>query len=163
MATLTQGETLSFRESITGASSVSAKYAGQIAGTVSLTQNGNQWSGTLDTESVPQGNYTVQIWAIFLDGTKKITRQFHLRINSAIHSGNNISKNREAIEKIDEMLSGRASDGVQRYKINNRELHRYTMKELIMLRSHFVKAAQREESKLAGRTNNLGPRIYIRF
>jgi hypothetical protein len=43
-----------------------------------------------------------------------------------------------ALENIKAVLAGRASDGTLEYKIGDRELRRYSMAELITLKSHFV-------------------------
>src|SRR5271168_2269429 len=56
------------------------------------------------------------------------------------------SANEIALAAIDIMLSGRASDGVQEYMINGRSLRRYSIAELITLRSHLASKVRQERA-----------------
>ncbi len=48
-----------------------------------------------------------------------------------------------ALDNIKAVLAGRASDGVLEYKINDRELRRYSMSELMNLRAYFYAEVKR--------------------
>jgi hypothetical protein len=51
-----------------------------------------------------------------------------------------------ALDKINAMLSGRAGDGVAEYRIHERELKRYSVQELLLLRSHFSSLVRQERA-----------------
>jgi hypothetical protein len=70
------------------------------------------------------------------------------------------SQARIALDNINAMLSGQAKEGVRRYRINNRELERYTVAELLQLKSHFAADVLKEERRAKG-LNSLGPRIAV--
>jgi len=52
-----------------------------------------------------------------------------------------------ALENVKAMLAGRANDGVQEYKIGDRELRRYSMSELLKLKSYYEAEVKRERQK----------------
>jgi hypothetical protein len=162
MATLTQGETYKTSLHITDATAAELRYGGPKAGTSAMVLTGGEWTGSLDTTTLEPGLYTVQVWATYADGSKKIPFAENFKLLAGLKAGDMRSKNVIALENLDAMLTGRASDGVKSYKINNRELYRYDMGEIIKLRNHFAHLVQKENRRAQGKSS-LGPRIEIRF
>ena len=66
------------------------------------------------------------------------------------------------VEKLEAMLEGNASKGVRRYKINNRELERYSVSELMEMLTYWKRQAAIEARKAKG-VSVLGPRIEFRI
>lgn len=162
MANLTQGETLTVSQDIAQAAGVELRIGGPKASTHAMTASGNCWSVNVDTSAMPAGLYSLQIWATFADDTTRVAGKLSLTLESALTEGDTRSQARIAFENIKAMLAGQAKEGVKRYKINNRELERYSMAELMTLRSHYASEVQREERRKAGR-DTLGPRILVHF
>lgn len=162
MARLTQGETLTITQSVADATAVEVRLGGPSIGTHAMTADGNDWTANIDTSAMPPGSYAAQIWATYAGGVVRIVSTESFTLAPALRVGDMRSSARIALENIDAMLSGQAKEGVRRYRINNRELERYTVDELLKLRSHFAAELQREERKNKGITG-LGPRIAVRF
>ncbi|MCE2693978.1 MAG: hypothetical protein LW645_06880 [Verrucomicrobiaceae bacterium] len=162
MATLTKGETLTIIETVADATAVELRYGGPKTGTASMTASGNEWTVNLDTASLNAGEYAAEVWATFTGNVKRIVTRHSFTIRAALAAGDIRSQARKSLEAIDAMLAGQAVEGVRRYKINNRELERYSVAELLQIRSHFAAEVQREERKNKG-IAGLGPRIAVRF
>lgn len=60
------------------------------------------------------------------------------------------SENEKALDAINAVLGKRATIDQERYRINNRELYRMSVKDLLKLRDHFVKLVARERGKSVG-------------
>lgn len=67
-----------------------------------------------------------------------------------------------ALDAIDAVLANRASRDQERYRINNRELVRTPIKDLISLRAYYSTLVSRERAKKSGR-NRFGRAIPVRF
>lgn len=63
------------------------------------------------------------------------------------------SENRRALEAIEAVLAKRATLDQSRYRINNRELYRESIGELMRLRNHFLRLVAKEEGR--------GPRFGV--
>jgi ferric-dicitrate binding protein FerR (iron transport regulator) len=61
------------------------------------------------------------------------------------------SQNRIALDAIEAVIAKRATLDQDRYRINNRELYRTPIAELLRLRKHYKVECQREEGKAAGK------------
>lgn len=70
--------------------------------------------------------------------------------------------NEKALEAIDAVLGKRASLDQERYRINNRELYRTPIADLLKLRSFYATAVRREKAKNSGQST-FGRRINVRF
>ena len=86
----------------------------------------------------------------------------HTADPDALAVGDIRSTARQIVEKIEAMIAGNAGEGVRRYKINNRELERYSVAELLQLLSYWKAQVRIEERKELGKSA-LGPRIAVRF
>lgn len=72
------------------------------------------------------------------------------------------TENEIALEAIDAVLGKRASQDQQRYVINNRELWRTPVADLLKLRSYYNTRVRRERARRAGRST-MGRNIPVRF
>jgi hypothetical protein len=80
---------------------------------------------------------------------------------SSIAPGTDVRSNAaKAVANIEAMLSGTASLEARRYRINNRELERYTVGELLQLLSFWRRELWAEDRRAAG-LSSLGPRIAV--
>lgn len=70
---------------------------------------------------------------------------------AAGHDGR--SDNQRALEAIEAVIANRASLDQQSYKINNRELVRMSVADLLRLRAHYVHLVGRERAKATGRSS----------
>lgn len=162
MAQLTQGETLTIEKTVAGASAVEVRLGGASTGTHAMTADGSCWSVNIDTAEMEPGEYVAQVWATLTGGVQRIVSTETFRLLGALKAGDMRTDARKALDMIDTMLSGQAKEGVRRYRINNRELERYSVDELLKLRSHFAAEVQKENRRNKGMTG-LGPRIAVRF
>lgn len=149
-------------QDIAGATAAELRIGGPQVSSHEMTASGSCWKVNVDTSEMPPGNYALQVWATFADDVTRIVGKMSLTLESALSEGETRSQARIALDNIKAMLAGQAKEGVKRYKINNRELERYSMSELLALRSHFAAEVQREERRKSGR-NSLGPRILVQF
>lgn len=160
MVTLTQGETLTITETVADATAVQVRYGGPKAGTASMTADGTTWTANIDTETFEPGQYVAQLWATYAGNVKRVVNEVTFRIRGSMKAGDMRSEARKALDNINAMLSGQAKEAVRRYRINNRELERYTVDELLKLKSHFAAEVLKEERRAKG-LNSLGPRIAV--
>lgn len=162
MAKLTAGETLRVTQDIAGAVSGELRIGGAKATTQAMTAQGTTWSVNVDTSTWPAGQYAIQVWATYEDDTKSIVSTDRLELSAALSVGDPRSQSRIALDNIKMMLAGQAKEGVRRYRINNRELERYSVAELLALKSHFAAEVMREERRARG-NSALGPKILAHF
>lgn len=162
MATLTKGETFTIEVTASPAESVSAVFGGVETHTEAATQEGNVWKVAADTSAWEPGNYAYEVWVTFEDGSKQIAAQGALTLKvSAINlaAGTDArSKVQIIVDNLEAMLAGNASEMVRKYKINNRELDRYSIPEILSLLNYWRGRLQFENRKAAGITG-LGRRI----
>ncbi len=155
---MTKGETLKLSVTDADAVSVEFRFGGPQARTVSATKDGTTFSISADTAAWQAGVYAWQAWATFDGAVKAIIADGSLDLSDALGVGDVRSSARKMVEMIESMMAGNASEGVRRYKINNRELERYSVAELMQLLSYWRERAAREK-----RGGGLGPRISVRF
>lgn len=67
-----------------------------------------------------------------------------------------------ALAAIDAVLAKRATRDQERYKINNRELHRTPVRDLLQLRAYYAMRVRRERAAASGR-RGFGRAIAVRF
>ena len=162
MAKLTAGETLTVTQDIADALSVQLRIGGAKVSAHAMTSVDQTWSVNVSTSTWPAGNYVLQIWATYADETTRIVGTSRLELSAAVSLGDPRSIARISFDNIKLMLAGQAKEGVKSYKINNRELERYSVAELLALKSHFAAEVIREERRERG-NNALAPRILAHF
>lgn len=155
---MTKGETLQLLVSDGSAASVEFRFGGPQTRTVAATKSGSDFSIAADTAAWTAGTYAWQAWATYADASKKIIGSGTLDLADALGVGDVRSNARKMVEMIEAMMAGNASEGVRRYRINNRELERYSVSELMQLLSYWRAQVKREN-----RNGGLGPRIAVRF
>lgn len=72
------------------------------------------------------------------------------------------SDNEKALDAIDAVIGRRATMDQERYTINNRELWRTPIADLLKLRGYYAAAVRRERDAAAGRTG-FGRKVLVRF
>ncbi|MTH79413.1 hypothetical protein [Paracoccus aestuariivivens] len=70
---------------------------------------------------------------------------------------------RRVLEAVEAVLENRASIDQERYSINNRELWRTPVADLLMLRSRYRDEVRREEQAVNGGQSLLGRQVKVRF
>lgn len=73
------------------------------------------------------------------------------------------SENEKALEAIEALLAKRATLDQERYRINNRELWRTPMADLLKLRSHYARLVAAEKRKACGRPGRWGRLVQVNF
>lgn len=68
-----------------------------------------------------------------------------------------------ALAAIDAVLQKRATLDQERYRINNRELYRTPIAELITLRGYYARLVAREKSAARGERSRFGRPVTVRF
>jgi hypothetical protein len=159
---MTKGETLKLLVSDGSAASVEYRFGGPQTRTIAATKNGTDFTISASTVEWTAGLYVWQAWATYPDATTAIIATGHVQLDAALAVGDVRSNARKMVEMIEAMMAGNASEGVRRYRINNRELERYSVSELMQLLSYWRERMKREERLAAGRSS-LGPRISVRF
>lgn len=163
MAHLISGET--FRaEYQTPAQSVTARFAGPSSHTAQATQSGNTWSVRVQTDGWPAGLYWVEIAAQDAEGNKWVVSRDRLELKPALSSmpEDSMTDTERMVQMLESCLAGNASEMVQSYKINNRELSRYSLTEIRSLLAFYRNRLVSERRKARGQIPN-GPSIRIRF
>jgi hypothetical protein len=178
MATLTKGETFTLSCTARPDSTVQAKFGGPEVHTVNGTltselqvdpATGTQaqvWVVNADTTAWALGNYGYELWVTFADGTKRIALRGNLVLLasfSALPSGSSaVSKLQTIVDSLESMIAGNAPDGVKKYKINNRELERYSAIELLSLLKYWRGRLLAEKRRASGELR-IGRRIEMHF
>ena len=67
-----------------------------------------------------------------------------------------------ALEAINALLANRATIDQERYRINNRELYRMSVEDLLKLRSFYMEEVKREQAAAAGK-NQWGNTVRVRL
>lgn len=155
---MTKGETLKIQVTDADAVSVQFRFGGAATQTVNATKSGSEFSIAASTTAWTAGFYAWQAWATYSDSSTAIISSGTLTLDDVLGVGDVRSQAQKIVDMIDAQMAGNASEAVRRYKINNRELERYSVSELLQLRS-FWQAKVLKES----RGSSLGPRIAVRF
>jgi len=159
---ITSGETLQITVQADPAATVSFVFAGPSKHTVAATNDGaGNFSISTSTAGWAAGEYLFEATSSVAGVVTAITRQ-GLTIQPSLDSvavGTDLrSTARKAVEMLQASLSGASSAEVSMYKINNRELHRYSIAERIELLAFWKRQLSRENRKAAG-VSGLGQRI----
>jgi hypothetical protein len=170
-STIIAGET--FRAQICAvADSVTFYLRGPAAYTVTTTATGDTWQASQATAEWEPGTYAVEAWAVNAVVCGETIPSYlvaRTRINveaSAVSGGaafNALNKYEQIVTAIETHLAGNGSDPTWRsYKINNREIARHSVPELLQLLAHYKRLAAIERRKQRGQSI-LGPDIRFRF
>lgn len=159
---ITSGETLKLSVKADAAATVVFYFAGVAKHTVSGIGDGRgTFSIAQNTSGWAPGEYIWQASST-LDGSVDLTPTQSLTILPSllnIANGTDVrSIAQKAVEMLEASLSSNASAEVELYKINNRELRRYSIKERLDLLSYWKRQLSKEARKAAG-ISGLGPRI----
>jgi hypothetical protein len=157
-----KGETLAIQVDDAEATAVEFRLGGPQTLVLTATAEGSMWKASASTAEWTAGFYAWQAWATYADGTVSVISRGDFNLSAALGVGDVRSQARKNLEAIQAMLAGNLSEGVRRYRINNRELERYSVAELLSLESRYKAELKREERTEAGRST-LGPRIAFRF
>lgn len=158
-----KGETLRIEITAENATALEVRLGGPQARTVTASLTDGVWKATADTASWAVGLYAWQAWATYADSTKTVVETGTLPVTEPLAANQDVrSVAQKNVEAIEAMLTKNAPEGVRRYRINNRELERYSVAELLQLLSHW-KAELRKETRLAKGRGPLGPRIAFRI
>jgi hypothetical protein len=163
MAHLISGET--FRaEFQTPAQSVSIRFAGPSSHTANLTNTGGAWKAAVQTEGWPAGLYWFDVLCQDAEGNKWTLLRDRLDLKPSLSSLPEDSRTdaERMVEMIEAMMAGNASAGVRSYKINNRELERYGIEELLKLLAFWRNRLVKERRKSRGESP-FGPDTRFRF
>lgn len=165
---LTAGETLKASACATDAVSVVGYVVGAAKHTLLFEESGNTWTSDTDTTGWLAGPYRYEIWVTREDGTRQILQRGSLTVLASLEEAeggedfDTTTRAQRMVAKIEAMLEGNASAGVRRYRINNRELERYTLAELMELLGYWKRQLAMETRKNKGQSV-LGPRISFRI
>lgn len=165
---ITAGETLKASVCVSDAASVVGYVVGAAKHTLTFEQSGNTWTSDTDTSGWLAGRYRYEIWVTRDDGTRQILERASLTVLPSLEDAeggedfDTTTRAQRMVEKIEAMLEGNASAGVRRYRINNRELERYTLAELMELLAYWKRQLAMENRKAKGQSV-LGPRISFRI
>jgi hypothetical protein len=164
MVTISAGETLQLTQAAAPGAVVTFLFAGPSSQTVAATEGASgEFSIAANTTTWAAGEYRFEVREVLAGLTSIVARQ-RLRVlpsASSIAPGTDVRSNAaKAVANIEAMLSGSATLEARRYRINNRELERYTIKELQDLLAFWRRELAREDRVGAG-INGLGPRIAV--
>lgn len=157
-----KGETLKIQATDAAATAVGFRFGGPETKTLTGVKVGDEWSGNASTATWSAGFYEWQAWATYADGSTAVVSRGNFTLEETLGIGDRRTAARRNIDAVQAMLEGNASEGVRRYRINNRELERYSVAELLQLLSYWKAELKREERAEAGRST-FGPRIAVRF
>lgn len=161
MVIITQGETLQLFAKADPSAVVTFYFAGASSHQVVATSTGETFTISVDTTAWTPGAYLVEMRSV-LAGVTKVLARHPLNIRPALTAypaGADLrSEAEKAIANIEAMLAGGATLEARKYKINNRELERYSISELMHLLGYWKRRLASERRKAAG-ISGLGPRI----
>lgn len=165
---LTAGETLSMQIKAEPLATVTVYFAGPGKKTISAEESpaaSGCFSISENTQGWTPGAYAFEVRQI-ARGVNAAIKRGTLTILPALASiadGTDVRSTAEkAVANIEAMLSGSANLECRRYKINNRELERYSVAELLQLLSFWQRRLAAEQRRNEG-ISTLGPRIQVRI
>jgi hypothetical protein len=159
---MTKGETLNLSVTAGDAATVEFRFGGASLRSVAATSTGDAWSISESTAAWDAGEYAWQAWATLSNSSVRVIASGAFTLDSPLAVGDVRTTAQRVVEMIEAMIQGNAGEGVKRYKINNRELERYSVPELLQLLSYWRQRAAVERRRKNG-LSSLGPRIEIRF
>lgn len=154
------GETLCARLTHATAASVSLVLVGPGKKTLDFIQEGQSWNLSEDTAGWAVGAYAWQVWTES-PGGRCVASSGRLQIAAdlaTVDAGEDprtlAEKNVEALEA---MLGGTANLSTKRYRINNRELEKYSISELMQLLEYWKGQVR------AKKPRREGPHLRVRL
>jgi hypothetical protein len=165
---LTAGETLSMQIKAEPLATVTVYLAGPAKKTIAAIESpagSGCFAISADTQSWAPGAYAFEARQVSggqNTSIKRGTLQILTPLDSIADGTDVRSTAAKAVANIEAMLSGTASLECRRYKINNRELERYSVAELLQLLTFWRRELSREERRNEG-ISTLGPRIQVRI
>lgn len=163
MASIISGET--FKQTYNFAAQTAVmRFAGPSTHSVNGVQNGNEWTFMLQTDGWPAGLYWMEVNAEDALSVKwNVTRE-RIEVQPSLSQlpEDSTTPTERMVTMIEACLAGNASQGVQSYKINNRELSRYSISELLKLLGYY-KNRLTMERRAARHQSPLGPSIRFRI
>ncbi len=157
-----KGETLKLTVTDAEASAVEFRFGGASTKTETATAENGDWSIAAATAAWNSGHYAWQAWATYPDTSVRVIAYGSFDLEAALGVGEVRTTARQMVEMIEAQMKGNAPEAVRRYRINNRELERYSVAELLSLLSYWKGQLKLEERKEKG-LSTLGPRIAVRF
>jgi hypothetical protein len=157
-----KGETLKLTVTDADASGVEFRFGGAETKTETAANDSGDWSISAATSTWAPGRYAWQAWATYADNSVAVTASGNFDLEAALGVGEVRTTARQMVEMIEAQMKGNAPEAVRRYRINNRELERYSVAELLSLLSYWKGQLKTEERKEKG-MSALGPRIAVRF
>lgn len=161
------GEILSLCVTDNDYESVKAYVVGPQRHEITFSLVDGEWKATADTSEWIAGLYAFELWAVSSSSSRTILERGQLTAKPSLFSSgvdqlDPRSKAQKMVEMIEQMMAGNAAAGVRRYRINNRELERYSLAELLQMLGHWKRQAQIENRKACG-LPVLGPSIAFHF
>lgn len=159
----TQGETLCFKAcgpTITSGKVVLVGPANPPQGFVSvfeapLVQDGISWGADVDSSTFVPGPWAFEVWTV-REGINRLEKTGQIAIKASLvnaQTGQDVRSVAERIvANIEAYLEGNSTSLVRRYKINNRELERHSMAELLTLLKFYRKQVKRQRLRASGKT-----------
>jgi hypothetical protein len=159
------GETLALCVADSAYTGVTAYAVGPARQEIALALEDGEWAATRDTADWTPGLYSFEVWAVSSPALRELIErgQFTVLpslISSSVATIDARSDAQKMVEMIQAMIAGNATQGVRRYRINNRELERYSLAELLQLLSYWKRQAEIERRRAAG-LPVLGPKIRV--
>lgn len=129
-------------------------------GTITLTGERNSARHVFSANAEETATWVAGEYAYFLRAVSgsdaHLIEQGNVRVlpdATKIADGTDVrSEARKALDAIDAVIAKRAAIDQKSYRINNRELERTDIKDLIALRAHYFDLVQREEAKARGKS-----------
>ena len=150
--------------SVVAGDQVNLHVRGPKAYDVAATGSGSTFRFTADTTSWPAGKYW---WSLRITSAGPLTKEAAKGVFDVspdlVAAGDGFdgrSPNQIALDNIEAVIARRATVDQERYRINNRELYRTPIAQLIALRSHYKRLVAAECGKSRGR---FGRNILVNF
>ena len=165
MVTITAGETFEVTVSADPAATVLVQFAGMQSRNVNATGTAGTFTAAANTSGWIPGHYIWEAWATVAAHRALVgTGDLLIRESAAtLAPGAEVrTQARIAVAHIQAMLAGGATLEAKRYKINNRELERHSIAELLQLLSFWRRELSRE-SRRDSASLALGSSIAVRI
>jgi hypothetical protein len=112
---------------------------------------------SVSTENLEPGIYGLEVWAT-ISGKKTLIRQTRLVLKASIATqGSNVDQRSQAeriVAAIEDYIERGAQSPNRRYRINNREIERYMISELLKLLDYYKRIAASEKRKRTGQNRS---------
>lgn len=153
-AQLTVGERILIADSFAGIATGMLYLRGPSSLDVAGVVSGDSIEFDLNTEGLDPGLYSVAIWAV-VDGQDcqvfRSRMQLLADIANQVAGTDQRTQAERIVEALEDFIERGASSPHRRYKINNRELERHTMREVLDLLNYYRRRVAAETRKRTGR------------